>query len=825
MDTSSDTLVGSNMGDVDPRYRDSSYTMSATLRGLLPSDWNPGIDGMGTLSSAHARNTMFRRPWEFQPRVIRSLTRMSKEEFFQFVESTIGSRIRSTNAGELNLFSESLMLLMKLSQDSPYDVLGGLFDISTQGAQTVVYRQLMHQYLHQTNIPCILRPDGSVNQAEVNKLFQSAYDNTQDFYKTFNFVDPLDLGRIGVFLNIDASYLFTQNSSDIELQKSIFCLFKAGHVFKWFTITDLLGKVQGIIPAATSCTPSSGDKSIIARYIQLEDNSPAGQYIRTIMRGTNRFFPIWVVDAGFVAHVPNAPRETRDLDGLVELATRHGATILHPSNSQDLYHLVLNDRGLLEKVPRVDDRPTLDEATVKFTRLLRYKQEMSFGAEKNMFKIIGAKHIPNSLIEPLSPTFMRKFRVPEHFADTPKITFFATVCMSLYNQIHAGFKLLFFDTPEQEIQAAQNMIRRMQAGENPLLHNVFGIRFESRARGPWSQHTFGDFSGPTNPLNIPKITLNEVNPAAIQMVSGPHAITRGMSVLTYCSQIHVKQNNITGDQAANIIQNFPTFHKVESLRVDTRPDNWDDDLFGPFQPVTFIRSLMPPTHRSISAPQNFHMCVIAFGDIGNDRLGLIPPFDRVLFWYCYGCPSLNALCSMDRHLAAAIMGLCFQDLFKSTAKNVRILNPVALETNQCLVSLPMMQQSREIPQQIGRRTRDRRQSDTNPLYVYGDLPTQTQRSTSLGPSRRARSSSRGRATTRGRSAGGGRAARASSVQGVSSTAPGSSAPSRGQARPPGQPRPSSTGSAGLLRRGNNDMLVLLLIGFSLFVFYSYPSFC
>ena len=61
----------------------------------------------------------------------------------------------------------------------------------------------------------------------------------------------------------------------------------------------------------------------------------------------------------------------------------------------------------------------------------------------------------------------------------------------------------------------------------------------------------------------------------------------------------------------------------------------------------------------------------------------------------------------------------FRPKRKSTAKNVRILNPVALESNQCLVSLPMMHQSKEIPQQVGRRSRDTRQSDTNPLYVFG----------------------------------------------------------------------------------------------------------
>ena len=805
LDTSSDTLPGSTMGDLDrgQRPEDRSYNMSDLLRGLLPSDWNPGVDGMGTLSSAHAKNTMFRRPWEFHLNVIRSFTRMNKEEFFDFVESSIGSRVIS---GELNLFSESLMFLMKLSHDVPYEMLGGLFETAPQGAQRVVYRQLMHQYLHQTNIPNILQLDGSVNQDELNKLFETAYSNTQDFYKTFKFKDPLNRGRIGVFLNMDASYLFTQNSSDIELQKSIFCSFKAGHVFKWFTITDLLGKVVGICPAATSSTPASGDKSIIQRYIQLEENSPLGQYIKTIMQGTDRFFPIWVVDAGFVADVPNAPRITRGLDGLVELCERYGAIILHTSNANDTYHLIVNDREELEKVPRVENRPTLDEAAVKFTRLLRYKQEMSFGAQKNMFKMIGAKYIPNSLIEPLSPTFMKICRVPQHFSDTPKVTFFATVCMSLYNKIHAGFKLLFYDTAEHEIQAAQRMLKRMQAGENPLLHNVFGIRFESRARGPWTQHTFEDFSGQTNALNIPKITLDEVNPAAVQMISGPHAINRGMSVLTYCSQNHVKDNNITGDEADNIIQNFPSFHKVESLRVENRPDNWDDALFGPFQPVTFVRSLMPPTHRSTSSPQNFHMCVIAFGDEGNNRLGLIPPFDRVLYWYCYGCPSLNALCSMDRHLAALVMGLSFQELFKSTAKNVRIMNPVALESNQCLVSLPMMQQSREIPEQVGRRTRDRRQSDTNPLYVYGDLPTQ--RGTASGPSRR---------TTRsGRSAGGAGAARGLAAQGLPVPDQGPRAP----ARPAGQVRPARGGAPVPLGRGRgSNVFVILLLSINHYLLF------
>ena len=711
---------------------------------------------------------------------------MTKIEYYAFVESSIGSRTREGRV--LNLWSECLMFLMKIAHDTTYDLLASMFEVSKELAQIAVYRQLLHQYFNHTNIPCIINLDGSVNNAEVNKMFQSAYDNTPEFFKQLKWADPLNRGRIGVYFNIDATYLFTQNSMDVEMQKFLFCLFKAGHLIKWLTITDTFGKVQGQCPASTSNTPASGDKSILARYIALEETSDTGRYIRAIMRGTERYFPVWVVDAGFVASVPNAPRETRDLPGLQELCDEEGAILLHTSNSDSPYHITENDRGELVKVnERDDDRPTMDEVAVMFSRKLRKVQEMSFGVQKRMFKLAGAKHIPNSLAEPLSSTFMQKFNVPQEYANVPKITFFMTTISSIYNKIHAGFKMLFYQTPEQEIEAATRLKKRMKV-DNPLLHNTFQINFDTRARGPWAQHTFQDFSGPTNVLNLPKITLNEINPVAVQTTGGPHAILRGQSVLTYISQCHVKENNITGEAARNIIQTFPNFHKVESLRVTERPENWDDRMFGPWQNVTFVRSVMPPTHRSISSSQNFHTCVIAFGDQGSDRLGLIPPFDRILFYYCHRCPSLNALCNMDRHLAALLEGISFPEHFKSTAKNPRILNPVALSSNQCLISLPRGIQSREIPQNQTRRSKDTRSSEFNPLYVYGDLPQQ--RSTSVRPT-----TTRGRLSTRGgparrRPASSGETTTSRSVT-ASADAPTRDPPALSTAVPPAQ-RPQAT---------------------------------
>ena len=114
--------------------------------------------------------------------------------------------------------------------------------------------------------------------------------------------------------------------------------------------------------------------------------------------------------------------------------------------------------------------------------------------EKKMYKFIGAKLIPNSLIQPLSASYRRKLKIPERFENVPKITFFATVICSLYNLVHTGFKLLYFQTAEQQIQAAASFKKRMQA-DNPFLHDgVFDINFDTSVRGPWTDHTFADFS-------------------------------------------------------------------------------------------------------------------------------------------------------------------------------------------------------------------------------------------------------------------------------------------------------------------------------------------
>ena len=639
--------------------------------------------------------------------------------------------------------------MMKLAHNFSYEALGTLFSLkhADKDAICYVYRQLLWTYMHKINIPQIIRQDGSVNNSELDKLYNIVYNNTEEFYKTFQFQDPKGLNRKSVFINIDATYLFTENSSDIEFQKSFFYLPKATHVVKWLTLTDLSGKIVGLCPSATSQTPASGDAHILSRYISLEDSSETGHYLRTFLSGNHLYFVVLIVDAGFVAVVPNAPVEVRNLPTLVDVCESEevGAVLLHTSNKHFVYHLELNN-GKLRKIDRDEDepRPTLDEATIKFSRLLRKPQEQSFGCLKRMFKFLGTNRIPNSLVKPLSKTQLKALKIPEEYKKVPKITFFAVCICSIYNDIHAGFKLLFFNTPEQQRAAALNIIARLKP-ENPLLHDIFNhIQFTRRVRGPWTDLTFGDFTGDQNPINFPRLRPEEVNPVFVQLASGPHAIQRGISVLTYISQLHVKKNNIQGLERKNILESFPTFHKVQYLRVETQPVNWDETLFGPWQPMTFVRCLMPPSNRTATDPKNFHMVVVAVGDVGSDRLGLVAPFDRILFWYCYDCPSLNALVSMDRHLAALIIGLSCQEIFKSTVKdvNLNVLNPVADRSQQCLVSLSRLGHSTDIREQHGRKTRDRRNAASNPLYACGQTI-----SAPSSPSRAAQSSTIRRSST------------------------------------------------------------------------------
>ena len=176
------------------------------------------------------------------------------------------------------------------------------------------------------------------------------------------------MDRIPVGINIDATYFDIQGSDDIELQKHHYYQPRSCHTVKLLTFTDLSSKIIGLLPVASSQSPSSGDGLLISKHIELEDTSDTGKYVRTILRGNDRFFVVLITDAGFVVRVPNAPVQARG-PTLADVCEEEGAVLLHTSGKYEKYHLERTPEGSIRKIPWTAGMDTLDENVIKFTRL------------------------------------------------------------------------------------------------------------------------------------------------------------------------------------------------------------------------------------------------------------------------------------------------------------------------------------------------------------------------------------------------------------------------------------------------------------------------
>ena len=84
--------------------------------------------------------------------------------------------------------------------------------------ERVFYWIALYHFVNNSNIPNILSLEGQIVAAELNKLLSTAYRNTPDFMKQLlrDFKDPDPTrNRIGVPLNVDATYFHTTSSADI----------------------------------------------------------------------------------------------------------------------------------------------------------------------------------------------------------------------------------------------------------------------------------------------------------------------------------------------------------------------------------------------------------------------------------------------------------------------------------------------------------------------------------------------------------------------------------------------------------------------------------
>ena len=623
-------------------------------------------------------------------------------------------------------------MLIKLCHQLSFAVVAVLFALSNKSiASEVFYRQLVHQYKTNSNIPSIIQ-NGLINREELDKLLYNAYLRTPQFFKTLleRFADPENRRRIPLGINIDATYIDIQGSDDIELQKHMFYSPRSGHTTKLLNMTDLSAKIIGVLPVASSQSPSSGDGLLISKHIELQDSSDSGKYVRSILRGNDRYFVVLVTDAGFVVNVPNAPVQARG-PTLAEVCLQEGAVLLHTSSSHEKFHLEMTPQGTILKVPWTSGMDTLDENVVKFVRLFRKMQEQIHAALKGMFKILDMRHLWNTVLLPLTLRQLRRLNLPEEmFRDLPRLAYISVVCCSLLNSVHPGFVPLYMD-PADEVRAANSLLQRLFL-ENPLLYpDIWPIKFTGVQRGSaWVDVSFRDLEN-DDIIGFPKLNADSINPIALDIVSGPHALQKADSLLTYMNQLLIKDENLTREQAIQRLQNFPSDWRVQFLDLRTPanfqpteenprycPSWWDETQFGQWHDLRLVRCLIPPSYKSATTRSNFHWSVIGFGREPSTRLGLMHPYDTVYFWRCFSCPARNGSMSMDRHLATLLKALSFPSEYKSTAKTVNILNTVAGSRRQGTEILPPVN-SANFPHGIQRRTQNSRSNlagRANPLY-------------------------------------------------------------------------------------------------------------
>ena len=385
----------------------------------------------------------------------------------------------------------------------------------------------------------------------------------------------------------------------------------------------------------------------------------------------------------------------------------------------------------LVKVPWEEGHPTLDENAVKLTRMLRKSQGQIHAALKQKFPMLNVRKLYLDSLNPLPQRQLQKFNlVGEYYKNLPRLNYIAIFCCSFLNTFHSGFQPIYLGVEEQ-VRIPRILMKRLFL-ENPLLHDIWPIQLTAAAtaRSVWTETTFGNLDSVNN-LGFPQLSRETLNPLVFEVTSGPHSIIKGNSVLSYMRQLQIKGQNLTRDQTIEQMRIFPVAWKIQYCDIKTpdaflptaavpswSPEWWDSHQFGQWHDVRLVRCKIPPAYKS-ATPANHHWTVIGFSTEPTNRIGVSPPFDRILFWRCFKCPALNGSMSMDRHLSALLQGLSFRWFYHPTSRTPNLLNTVADSNRQSIFALPLLIESADIPDNTVRRSRNTRltrSGQINPLY-------------------------------------------------------------------------------------------------------------
>ena len=708
------------------------------------SRFEPGEDGLGSLHTEKRRVSPFLQPWNLPDKQIQTFTRMTKANFLNFCEDARGATLRK---GVLGYRAECLLFLIYLTNHCSLEVLSGMFNVAVSTAHAIYLRILMWCYNNMNNIPKIIREDGHVDVDVKRRLYEKAYENTEEYYQqlTADLRDPSGRGRIPVPLNVDATYIDMMGSSDNEVNRHGFYVGRARHVTKFLNFTDTSGKIVGVLSLASSQSPSSGDHFLVQRHVDLEDTQlgdaieaaeddpdvderdlPSEGYVRALLSGNDTHFVVLFCDTGFVVDPPNKPRVLRNCPTLKDICDDCNALIIHPSSKHEPYMLARDPDGKIVKTEPDEDDPTMIENSIKYCRIVRKPQEMIHASLKNEFGFLNHRGLPTSFLLPLSEDQLQRFGLPiEKYGKVPKLTYSVMVSASLLNRYHPGYSILYLKHRDQGA-AANRLLARMFV-RSPMIDDIFPADTNLDCAGGWRPSTFGRLA--EHNLGFP-ILQGDLYPA-VDLLSGPHAYFKANNLLTYMGQLTIKEQrlNLDVEETREYLENFPADWKVEFRHIRAPanfrptpqrprwcPDWWNENDYGEWRDLTFIRAKIPPSYKS-PIPQNHHIAVIVFSNTNNpsNHRSLLPPYDKVVDWKCFKCPAKNGSMSMCRHLSTLLMAISYFEQYRSTFRGVCWLNTVAQSERQNLVIFPPGP-SREMPSlgQVPHRSSNPRQN--HPIY-------------------------------------------------------------------------------------------------------------
>ena len=199
--------------------------------------------------------------------------------------------------------------------------------------------------------------------------------------------------------------------------------------------------------------------------------------------------------------------------------------LLHTSSKYERFHLEKKSDGKIIKVPWEPGQPSKDENSIKYVRILRKPQEQIHGSLKQRFKFLDMRHLPNTILQPLTENELKKYGMTSEYKDTPKLHYQVIVCCSLINSQHPGYYPLSMDSAG-EYRTAKIILHRLFQ-ENPLLHSEkWPYDFTNIKPGQtWTTTTFKELKE-TDVLQFPRINRDQINPTAVELSGSVHALQK-----------------------------------------------------------------------------------------------------------------------------------------------------------------------------------------------------------------------------------------------------------------------------------------------------------